>query len=758
MATRMNAHTFLGLRCPNTVSYTLGHGPNAPIMNAKFDAFDSKLGFFNWLNLALSPKLGTTFTVRLHKSYFHGFVSRVANSMSDDSGDETIDITGVEWTDRFKDEFIFGALNIVEKGGKSWHILPDEWSLQFKRVISKELTQVDFNQLQEVNANLVGPVSKQTILSTATVMNILAKWFRFQWTCDPKVRMAMKRIKPINLDWQSGLTGSDAIEMTLSKGGFRWTSAGVNRIRITKKGISNEQDLKDFLDHKITMCGVDTGKAYTASRGNEINEDGRAVMIVGDRNQHQFTFPLVPDWNLNWSADSIYIGAMDAYLKKLGLNTRNKVKDMPKKWHDTTPIPKDTKNRTRNDLTIDEYMHKYPYRVFKVDFNTSIQNLKTNTETFGPNSGTYKTLDRSTLTYLKQPTGTIDKYPWLQQLSTMQSYSMFPMSDGLVDNTNFKYIVYHSQDTMLDHNLNITLGWNWFVPSTDGINVEQTEIIDPKTGKIGYIVRATFPDITIQRDGLANYHDLEDYLPDKMAITLSLDKGVFFYRKGNSFGAKSRRIKHQVSGLRRGYIDNQEQVLMAENFKRNLRDGGVHIGVRPVNTTDFAEKIADALLFHNAVNKVGHVEFRHVAFHRPDGIIDHCNLNWSMQRGLVENVNFIGEYDATRQQPYNLTPNIYAIHKDIPSSAKISLEEAQKNFEHFRKLIESSENKEDIEAIINEANASGSNHPKNVAKLMTGGVSNQDTIPAVINPKEQENKFDLTRGTVVILQLKENAQ
>lgn len=756
MSTRMVGHTFRGLDCPKSISYNLSHGPNANVCNTTFKILNSNIGLNNFINLAASPSIGSPCHVRLDRSNFFGFVVRIDNEMSDDDGEETINITAIDWRDRLKDDFIFAAFNMIDESGITWHMLPNEWDAQRKRVIRRELEQVDFDSIQDLipSSGSIEPASNQTLLSMSTILNILSLEFNFSWTSDNTVRQQLRKIKPLNLDWQSGMTAADAIEQLLSKGQMNWTSIGMNRIRITKKGVASTFTIEQFLNYNITMCDIDGGKAHRASRGKEINDHGRTVLLVGDRNSYQYTYPLVPDWNLKWIKD-IAIGqyAFFAFLDTLGLSLNDKLKDMPVEWQDSTPVLNDPAFRTRNEMTIQSYLQDIVYKSYRIDFGTIIDNLVPNSDRFDNTVGRYKTINKETLEVDNSgPSGNLSSYyGWLNPPSIEGCASYFPLSSGLVDNTNYRFLLYSTQFVELEGFQNLLLYSKYLVPGNEGVNIENYEIIDYLSGKNSFYVRLIFSEYKCDINQIMNFQDPGEFIPDRMAVTIAVDREVFTHKKGGSNGIKSRVNKQQVSKLRKGFINGQEQVILARNLQIDLHNGGAVPATLPIITSELADEIADSYLYNSHINRVGFVEFRQTAYHLPDGVIDSVSVNWSDESGLTETITFTGEYDAIVRDPLNITPNIYRVYKDIPISSKISLEQIEKNFYDFKMMVESSLGNGNIDRIANEPNSFARKDPKGMVKVITSGSINQDTLVAKMVADYLEPGFDIQAGSVLIL-------
>lgn len=791
--TRLISHTFKGASCPINATYSKIHGPNPAAATINFKNFRTQLNEFNvisYLYGALNPfsqaTLGQKMTIACDASSFIGYVVKKTINTDDSTGIETLSLELVDWRDRFHDFFIFGAFNVLENNGKCWHLLPKLWKNQMKIYISKELDQFDFDQLQEENTKSgnIEIVSKVRLLSSATILNILAEAYDFQWTASDAIKIQLQKTRPMNIDWQNGINCANALESILSKSNMIWTIKGSNTVVIHQKGVSVNKFFDMFLSGFQTMCSID---GRSASRGDEINEEGRNVLLIGERNKHQFTFPCRPDWNYEaWDFRLCFDQwTLPELLIEKNLFLWSKLKELPKEYHDDRPWSKNvegfaegelsTEKRTRNEMEIGEYVEKVCFKTYIVDFGCVVKDItKFAIEQIDLLSITVETLNKKTLKKYSEDAednlghklrydNLLLLYPFIEDgmpfnpdlrhlytgddpILVYDYSSLYPISQALISDSNTQFIVLGTSMKMIKGRKFPFENVKFIVPTNKGISLETEEVIDPKSGIVKYNVRVIFSEPQTRLEDLKEWQDPDKFTPDRILIMLSLDKDIFTYERGSRLGVKVRTQKKSIKNLYRAFIDEEEVIVLAQNFQRDLKKGGAVPATRPVKAKYIASKIANQLLYHMAVTKTGEMSFKNKASHSPDGTIESVNVSFNDKSGLFEHIVFSSTYSSRISS--SLPPSVYRVSRETITEAKHNREIMEDISDSITR--EAAKHGDSTESSHEILGSDPSTSADGIEVTSRGGLDNQNSLQAKIDLEEQEEGTDASE--VVILE------
>lgn len=636
MGSRSIPATYGGNGCPERVSFGRVHGPAAAV------------GYVEIADNVTVP-MGTPGMLQVGPATYYGFVTKIEKSQNPESGNRTV-IRMVDWRDRLQDNFVFGAFNMQEDDGRFWHILPIDWLDQIKTWVTRQFTQLDFNRLQAGVAEdrLLKQLGANGLYSPATLMNLLAKAFDFKWTAEQRALEVMKRTRPLNLDWNAGLKVGDAIEMLLGKVQLQWTCTGMRDMLITARGWTDNSYVTAFAQGMANVCQLG---AEEGSIGQELNESGRRVIIVGEPNRYEYTFPCKQNWNPAWTWEFCF-GAWQrsALLKQLGLTELSKVKELPKKYHD---LEKWTENndenkgdipdkQTRNEMTIRDYLEKIAYKVYCVDFRYGMKSFKrVNLRDF---QGTYGEIDYDETMEIVGNKNIKAYQPWTDWDSP-EIDSWWPMSRSLVTESNRQNIVYATSYRISTGKLPPFDDMHTFVPKGEGVSLDVEEIldIDPvEGGRTLYRVRVFFSEVQLlDTDWIKKEKVGGEKFPDIVLVTLSLDHKLYTYVHGEAGnGPRVRTKKASIRSLYKAHENGKEVTILKRNFLRDMKKQGMVLGAEAIKADDMAKELAVQLIATQAVNTAGGLRFRNRAGMMCDGIVDSVNCTFDPVSGIEEYVNF----------------------------------------------------------------------------------------------------------------------
>ena len=610
--------SFPGVVCPNKIQFGRVHGTSPATGSVECDG-------------SYSLPLGSVQALQIGAATFYGIV--VKNEVMQ-TATETLQVSKVsfvDWRDRLHDNHVFGAFNMEDEDGRFYHITPENWAIQRKTFINRELDQQDWNQVQAGMGAQLEVLACTELLSAATLIDFLAILKDFTWTASPIALQVLENARPENVDWNSGIKVVDAVQQLCQKNGLQWTVLGERFLHITLRGTSEDAFINCFLNGGCTICdiGGDSG-----SVGQELNDRGRKALVVGDFNRYEYTaFACKANWNTKWTAQICYDGwSLTNLLIKEGLTMQDQVKDLPAEWHD----PEKINGEDRNDLTIKEYIEQVAWHAYVVDASTIIKEIDPRGE-LPAEAEDYFPLDRDTLVIGEDPKEFDRK---TEPFSEDYNFK-FPISDSLLIDSQLRHIAYTSEELLaqgadppFDELTNM-------VPQESGTKLDIEATLNPDTCQEEYRVRVMIDKVqTITKEG-GNKAKLKDREPDYVFCRLCLNGDLFAWWQGEGgAGIRVREQKRTVSNLYRGFLNNEEQSILRGNFKAAVEAGPGPQPVNPVTAIDIAQRIATQMLFHEAINFSGHVAYSEFAGAVPDGIIETVQSSWDEINGIKETVNF----------------------------------------------------------------------------------------------------------------------
>lgn len=712
MPTNLVPYISNGMPCPDDIKYSKSVGTNPSIAELVYD-LDDLVGY-------TIPAFGSDIMIQIDNSIYYGFLFRREESMSEETGDTIAKFELVNWIDKLNDHYIFGAFNVAENDGKTWHLLPKHWATQERIYVTRELEQYDFNTIQNIpddptSANIT-ITAKKNLLSSATILNMICDqaslhfsypitWFAL----NTYVMNVLKKSKPLNIDWQDGVTLLEALGQLLAKTNMTFVAGPFGTLNIVLKGFQDYTFFQDFLNGIITMCPLN---GVESNRGKEVNEDGRSVLLIGERNRYQYVVPCRPDWNYRkWTFSFCYNRfELHTKLKDLGISTFNKLKDMPLSYRDNSTWSQDddgfgrgawSTKATRDDMTINEYIDKICFHSYRLDCSYFVDDFKMVADEIDEGTakypfiagvspdtypaGAYGELDRYKLMPLNPPhvyepttklwsgLNSLADYPW-DTIDPWNNYqSLWPVSQKLVTDSNVRAIAFATYRKLIpgeDYPINEQL---FFVPTKD-FSLDIEEKIDDVTNKTIYIIRAMFNSIKFILDDLKKFDNPYNYKPDHILVMISFDREIYTFSKGDTGGIKPRTKKHTIKNLHRAFVTGVEKYILAENFQQDLRRAGVPTPLNPVLAPYIANKIADMLLFHLAVTNTGSITFEDMAGMECDGIVESVNVVFNVTNGVTETVNFNSSIDYNKEI---LSPYVLRVSKPLKTDSVLNRERLQ---------------------------------------------------------------------------------
>lgn len=708
---RLVPHHDLGdLGCPRSLSYRLTHGPSAGTADAIFKIVRNPPNPAS--KYRATRPYGKLCTIQCDQSFFHGYVVGVEETADDSSGEELLKVSMVDWRDRLHDNLFFAAFNMLDEDGYSWHMLPDDWVSQRMTVITKEIEVQDFDVIQDEKPVKLDEVAKKTLVTSATILHKIAELGVFKWTAlNGSILELLTKTRPMNLDWRDGTTFAEAIEDILSKSNLQWTVLGPDTILITQIGCDCSPSVAQFLAFKETMCESLDGRS--SSRGEQLNEDSLAIRIVGGRNKKQFTFPCRQDWNIMFDFRLCFdTYTMQLLLKKHGLTMMSKLGELPSDYHDDTPIESpdelgaDPGRKTRNDLTVEEYLSDVCFKTYLVDFNNASRTFLINMPKFH-GSGTYEPLWLDVLEF-KEPEPEdpppdppdpppdpddppprdeepLSDYDWDGEIEAWDAASWWPISSNLVTETAHRMIVHRTAYILSKDETSPFETQHFLSPGNQGVSLEVDEVPSSATAHMLYVARLKFTDPTFYIEDIEDFESHDKVKPDRILVTLSLDWTIY----ENSYGlasppggiTRSREKKHSISGLHKAYVDDEEVFVMAQSVRRRLNDGIVQPALKPISADDVAEHVANRLKNIDATVRSGNMLRKHHARFNVDGVITSINVSFDATGGgLTESLSFGGTQNFITEN--YVPPSIYRVSRLVPTTAKVSRERIEKQASH----------------------------------------------------------------------------
>ena len=605
------------------------------------------------------PKLGTIQTLQLGNSIFTGFV--VGNEY--DPIDDLSTVHMVDWRDRLHDFHVAAAFNCEEQDGRFYHILPHNWEIQRKTYVTRQLGQFDFNDFQRLpkQAKLNLQIAKNGLFSALSILDWIATQRGFVVIGDTLAFFKLATSYPLNLDWNSGsIKAIDAMQQIMAKCGTQMTFYGRNQCYLTIRGYSENiftQGLVFGSLDDFCLLGVSTGKI-----GQELNELGRRVKIIGDRNKYEYVYLCRQNWNPNWTYEMAASElALSAILNANNLSVFDRVGDMPAIYHDyETWLDYEyagngaqPARKTRNDMLIKDYIDKVVYRVYVADAGYISKEFTSEVDDF---SGTFAFLDQAQLKEL--PSGLdvdipLDYFQRTLDYDAATNNFLYPPSRTLVTDSNLPYIIYSTTDDIyLTTQPQIHKTQTTFIPRANGASLDVEEVTDPNSGEVQYRVRVFFDQMQFFETHEIKSNDGHvirkgDISPDLVLVRLAVDADIYSISGGEGDQSQAARVREQlinVPNLYRAFVDGKEVSILRENVQAywDKNFAPQPTSFVPVKADDVAISIGRQALAHYAVTRSGSVHYDDICGTTPDGLIDSVVVNFSALpgQGITEDVNF----------------------------------------------------------------------------------------------------------------------
>lgn len=645
MPSRSEPSDFRGTPCPLNIQFGFVHGPNASVAHVSLDG-------------SLSPPVGSEHTLLVGNSAFHGYVT---NREYDAIGDQTT-VRLVDWRDRLQDIYLRAAFNMQESDGRYYHILPQDWVIQRRTYITKDLQQFDFQKFQDINLKTAMQlnIGKNDLYSAYTLVGWIASQVPFRFTADPLALSHLRQSYPLNLDFNNGnMTVGNAIEQILSKCGMQWTCFGKQNIHATIRGHASTAFSQALENNFLNICNlqVSSGKI-----GQELNEKGRRVTLVGDKNRYEFVFLCRANWNPAWTWGTVYNGIeLGSILARHGLTENSKLKDLPSKFHDLETYAEADEagegalpaRKTRNLMTIRDYLDKVAFKAFVVDFRAVATKFQPVVE--DKFQGQWTDLSPDSLQATKKKRGEpaakdLNNFSRASEYNNEACNSIFPISRTLNTDSNLQFLAYATTRNII-RGKDFPFGvQHSLVPRSQGVSLDVEELVNPTTGLTEYRVRLFFNQPQFWLPPGKTYDDPRGVQSDLVMVRLCLEGDYYLWQQGES--ANNVRVREQVVSVRnlyKAYVNNIEQSVLAENYRRDIKKKGQQIVPVPVKADDIAKRIATQLLFHKAITISGNLAYEELTGAVPDGIIDSVNVTYSAETGIGESVNYTSGLNDDRE-------------------------------------------------------------------------------------------------------------
>lgn len=635
--------TFAGIECPAKASFSRVHGTSPATGQVEIEG-DPLV------------QMGSLQCIQIGGSFFYGLVVRIEEKYTEtDSGSTTVQL--VDWRDRLHDKFVFGMFNCEDDKGRFFHIYPDDWLIQKKIYVNREMDkELDFNLAQ--NEDWFGTYIvflRNNLVSASSLLNWFANKFDFEWEASNLAQDILDLSRPEGLDWNSGIRAIDGMQEILDKNGLRMCFYGVRKVYITLKGFPDNAFAYGFLNKSFHICDIG---ASEGSRGEELNTKGRRALIVGDHNKYQLTLIGTPDWNENWDLSFCYDGwTIAAFYAKNGLNENSLVEDMPEDYRDSRKF----NGKFRNKLTIKEYMETIAWRTFVLHSRIAVLSVAADKNDVITNIKIQE-IEEETLELIGDEVNhTLERIREIYDSNygaheRKEDEILFKPSDKLVDRSNEQFKVFATEIVVARETADWIESERRFTEMSSGVNLDIEQVVK-LDGNECYHVRVLFdrPMVVLPEDN-NDLGDIDKYETDIILCILSFDKDIYTWAQGE--GGAGIRVREQVksvSNLYKAYINGEEKSILRLNFLDQLKeereekelagelgDYGVD-AVEPASADDIAARIAAQMLFHDTVTKTGHLKFDGSAGFMPDGLVENVNVQWSYT-GITEVVNFTNQF------------------------------------------------------------------------------------------------------------------
>lgn len=659
MASKLVANVWAGMACPYSASFGYLHGPGAGVANLQM------IG-------DVSPPVGTPGWFAIGPQTFYGFVTNRAYNAKEDISTLRL----VDWRDRLHDVNLFFQINMQEQDGRFYHILPDDWELQRRTWVTPELPQWPY----PVPAGSPGGTSSAFsqyieqasgyLMTTWLLLQGLADVFNFTLHWESMADSAFVLTTPLNLDGNGGMSVAQLIDLCITKSGLQWTVIGKKEIYISLRGYSEYA----FVNALVNSADPCLSGADEMELGEDLNENGRRVKILGEHNKYERVYLCRPNWNpkFTWTLAFGQI-ELSALLGAKGLTLESKLSEMPPEYHDPQPWPEAPRANqgfvvarpSRNSMTIQQYIDKFVYKCYKVDFESTVTSATLGVKDVW--TGTWDEMDDLFF-------GTPNNFPLETYRSKFPDWktdtsSIYPPSSSLVSESNLQLQVYATSHKIVrgaEHPFpdQLTL-----IPKGEGIAMEvedfpsipatipsgDPDIPDRQVGmRYSTNVRVFFgepqfyidPQLATPEPNATPYLNPDAIAPDLVAVSLSLNKELYTWTQGEPEGnLRVRERVVQMKSLHKNFINDREVEIMAQNLfdlpndESGLRMPTIHAG----QVDAMAQRIAQQLLFHLAITRSGSASFKDMCGMKPDGIIQTVLTKFHPKDGISEEVSYTNE-------------------------------------------------------------------------------------------------------------------
>jgi hypothetical protein len=677
VGSRTHALIFPGAVCPQEASFGRVHGTSPATGKIQFKG------------TVLVP-IAQPMTIQIGQSVFYGLALKGEIQNSIDGGNN-VTFNLVDLRDRLHDQNHAAQYNMMDETGTWWHILPINWQLQIATFIHDLEEVEDYSTSQTVpnyNLNLLAACPPAFSLRTLMEWFAILYNFTFSWTESAGEKMDVHY--PENLDFNIPTKVIDCIDAMLTRSNLQFTAWGDLHLHITDKGIPDNPFEEELLAGTIDLCSL---IGYmNASIGSELNTKGRRIAVVGGRNQYEFWYPCGPDWNGNF--DYFMVNPFSPHLAALLTKhqlfaDKNLLEDLPEKYHDCRKY----QGRSRNKMTIQDYIEKICYKAYRVIFNIPLRQVyedRGNAEGIilqaEPECEHFQQLDASG--------GFVDIDPANFNFPVIDNYkidSLYPISQKLVSDTNHQFLckgTSREQYVKGERDDKAFFLDGCFAYLTEGVALEVDEYIlappvDPSlVGQFNEERRQALrkektkcPDRRgPESDACLKYYratlyfekqrfwgqnpcgfenplgpggendntpghapsdpEIYNWLPDHIYCLLSIDREIYLYFAGET--ELTPRVRETIINhheLKRFFSEFREVPMLARNF---IEEDYISI----VYADELANEIALRKLNHEMITTAGHITFRTNAGFMPSGIIDSISITFNARTGTQETINF----------------------------------------------------------------------------------------------------------------------
>jgi len=711
VGSQASAMVYPGGICPQECNFGRVHGPAAARGSVTFKG-------------AVAIPVAQQVVIQIGQSVFYGMAVKGGISQSATGGNST-NIGLVDMRDRLHDYNHFAQYNMVSNEGAWWHILPADWRKQRRTFVKKMQTIADFKEEQKLpDLSLDNLKDCPPMLSAMSILQDLAKRYGFDLSYDGAVEKKLRKSYPENCDFNRGVKVSDCIESVLSRFNMRWTAWGDLVVHVTESGVPSTPFESAILSGNINLCNYNS---YQDSElGSDLNERGRRVKIVGGRDQHEWWYPCLPDWNYEkWTWDICNDTGYQfaALLGSLNLTRLSLMREMPLDWQDERKF----NGKPRNDMTIADYVESVCFKVYRADSKTeciegavaAVQETFASVIDADPDApagywlfpGDY---DAWLANRMAKPDSAIDFiYPVSQNLGT--------------DTTLRHYVKSHSRKIQVKGERDVNDLMNGaFAYLLEGTSLEIEEYITTDKNPDGspidhhcnelYKVRVIFSEKCYSGTSREEVSEggkkvtAIEVKPGHVYLRVSTDRDIYLYTMGDSPTApRVRELIRDFQDLKKTFVDGVEQPMLCRNF--------IEAGfINAVLPDEIAKEVAAGALNHEFISTAGHITFRTNAGFMPSGIVESVNVTFSAQQGVREQVNFTNQYNDERIPSFFTMPR----KTGLLSEERVALRKLQEEARIFltQQAAEKAGKKENVDGSPTaRANVFGNNQNAAAAKV-----------------------------------------